>query len=95
MFFFKEMEVWSKLVVYTTNQPSWLPRINQSQKVHMWNSGRSVFSKESLSDSFGLTSPTDRTTVYLSREESGQALADSLAGALPRACVLGLAGSAS
>ena len=93
MFFFKEVGVWSKMVVCTTNQPSWLSCIKQSQKVHMWNSGRSVFLKESLSDSFGLTSPTDRTSVYLSREESGQALADGLAGVPPRA--LGLAGPAS
>lgn len=40
------MGVWSRLVVVATYKPE--------SQVHMWNSGRSVFLKEPLSDSFGL-----------------------------------------
>ena len=45
-FVFKEMGVWSRLVVVATYKPE--------SQVHMWNSRRSVFLKEPLSDSFGL-----------------------------------------
>lgn len=58
MFFFKERGVWSRLVVIAMYKPE--------SEVHMWSSGKSVFLKEPLSDSFGLASPTDRTSEYLS-----------------------------
>jgi hypothetical protein len=58
MFFFKERGVWSRLVVVAMYKPE--------SEVHMWNSRRSVFLKEPFSDSFGLASPTDRTSEYLS-----------------------------